>query len=154
MISVVDEPEIEHIIIPSLTISGKDIVKDLLPHRLHPHSKYFENYTSFIVCTLCNMNIGVNTKCLMKHILNVPHSQWADVKLPKFTFFCEICNTRFTDDINWEKHFTGGPNRYKNCINWTYKNMSVRAGLISGSGVSKQCFSSTNTPEYFLYRWK
>ncbi|CAH1098680.1 unnamed protein product [Psylliodes chrysocephalus] len=107
-----DEPEIEHIIIPSLTISGKDIVKDLLPHRLHPHSKYFENYTSFIVCTLCNMNIGVNTKCLMKHILNVPHSQWADVKLPKFTFFCEICNTRFTDDINWEKHFTGGPNRH------------------------------------------
>ncbi|XP_023017587.2 uncharacterized protein isoform X1 [Leptinotarsa decemlineata] len=106
-----DNKESQHLIVKSVENQKSKNVADWIPHRYREHLQFFKENGNILSCQPCKVNLAKDSEMLKKHIRLSSH-QGLSKLLVRYTFYCEICNVKFTDEVAWNKHFTEGPNRH------------------------------------------
>ncbi|KAJ8913947.1 hypothetical protein NQ315_015184 [Exocentrus adspersus] len=112
--AVQDPKENKHNIIKSVDNLTSENVLDLLPNRFKVNVKYFKESGNALLCFLCGVTVSKNVDNIKKHINTSLHATESGFSLEKYSYFCEICNVKVSNEAAWVAHFTKGPNRHAN----------------------------------------
>ncbi|XP_057651004.1 uncharacterized protein LOC130890744 [Diorhabda carinulata] len=106
----------EHVEVKEHTILSRPFecvtFQDCIPQRYKEHSKYLRDRHSYIGCNLCQRNFNKRIEDVLNHLMTPQHWQLADLSKPQYTFYCEICNMKFKDEVSWGRHFLPGQNNH------------------------------------------
>ncbi|KAG5882878.1 hypothetical protein JTB14_026168 [Gonioctena quinquepunctata] len=111
--SIVSTDEPQHHIVKSIEDPISTNISAWVPHRYRDHMQFLKEKGNIILCEPCQVKLIRDAEVLKKHLKQSSHQKFC-TKLVKYSFFCEICNAKFTDENTWSKHFTDGPNRHAN----------------------------------------
>ncbi|CAH0560829.1 unnamed protein product [Brassicogethes aeneus] len=107
------DKEVVHSIIKAVDNVNPDNILTLLPNRFKGHKDFLKLQQNKLQCVPCKVTITKSIDLIKQHIQSSIHLQNSKHQVVSYKYFCEICNDKFSSEVQWEKHFVG-PNRHGN----------------------------------------